>query len=124
MYVSLCRHHSIDRRVCFCIVSFVCFFLRAADFAGGKAHNGISQSALRVWRGVQEQVEKQLKEHSDYKLVLTGACVCTVLRDALWRISSDATLSLRKVKRSSSISGSTAATNDLKLVQVSLNAFF
>ncbi|CAM9575475.1 unnamed protein product [Pylaiella littoralis] len=42
------------------------------DFAGGKAHNGISQSALRVWRGVQEQVEKQLKEHSDYKLVLTG----------------------------------------------------
>lgn len=57
----------------FCFVLFC--FLHAADFAGGKAHHGISQSALRVWRTVQAQVEKQLREHSDYKLVLTGVCV-------------------------------------------------
>lgn len=43
-----------------------------SDFAGGRAHQGISQSAKRVWKGVQEQVESQLREHKDYKLVLTG----------------------------------------------------
>eukprot|EP00752_Nemacystus_decipiens_P015850 g14160.t1 len=42
------------------------------DFAGGKAHQGISQSALRVWKAVKAQVEKQLREHEGYKLVLTG----------------------------------------------------
>ncbi|CAM9689261.1 unnamed protein product [Ectocarpus fasciculatus] len=42
------------------------------DFAGGKAHQGISQSAVRVWTAVKGEVEKQLREHSDYKLVLTG----------------------------------------------------
>ncbi|CAM9900340.1 unnamed protein product [Ectocarpus sp. 6 AP-2014] len=42
------------------------------DFAGGKAHQGISQSAVRVWTTVRGEVEKQLREHSDYKLVLTG----------------------------------------------------
>ncbi|CAM9535125.1 unnamed protein product [Scytosiphon promiscuus] len=42
------------------------------DFAGGRAHQGISQSATRVWKGVQGEVESQLKKHGDYKLVLTG----------------------------------------------------
>lgn len=47
-------------------------FPSIADFAGGKAHQGISQSAKRVWKAVKEPVEKQLREHKDYKLVLTG----------------------------------------------------
>ncbi|CAN0409144.1 unnamed protein product [Ectocarpus sp. 12 AP-2014] len=42
------------------------------DFAGGKAHQGISHSAVRVWTAVKGEVEKQLREHGDYKLVLTG----------------------------------------------------
>lgn len=48
-------------------------FPSIADFAGGKAHQGISQSAKRVWKAVKAPVEKQLREHKDYKLVLTGA---------------------------------------------------
>lgn len=49
--------------------------LRTADFAGGKAHKGISRSALSVWATVKEQVEALLREHKDYQLVLTGACL-------------------------------------------------
>lgn len=57
------------------VVAFIVFaILHLVDFAGGKAHQGIAQSALRVWESVQAQVEKQLREHADYKLVLTGAC--------------------------------------------------
>lgn len=53
-------------------IFFLCLPFRNADFAGGKAHQGISQSAVRVWTAVKGEVEKQLREHSDYKLVLTG----------------------------------------------------
>ena len=53
----------------YCTLHFAC----SADFAGGKAHHGISKSAVRVWAAVKEQTEDLLKEHGDYQLVLTGA---------------------------------------------------
>ncbi|CAM9729332.1 unnamed protein product [Ectocarpus sp. 4 AP-2014] len=66
----------------------------AVDFAGGKAHQGISQSAVRVWTAVKGEVEKQLREHGDYKLVLTGhslgAGAAILLKILLERNATDA----------------------------------
>lgn len=44
----------------------------APDFAGGSAHEGISKSALAVWYSAKDLVEGLLREHEDYRLVLTG----------------------------------------------------
>lgn len=66
---------------------FLCPPCCNSDFAGGKAHQGISQSAVRMWTAVKGEVEKLLREHSDYKLVLTGdcgiACLLYILLDGM-----------------------------------------
>lgn len=49
-----------------------CIVLATADFAGGRAHEGISKSALKVWLSAKDLIEELLREHDDYKLVLTG----------------------------------------------------
>lgn len=56
------------------------------DFAGGRAHQGISQSAVSVWNRAKDQVESLLREHDDYQLVLTGTGVVRNALDFPWAL--------------------------------------
>ena len=52
-----------------------------AEFLTGFAHSGVLTGAGRVWSRVEQEIVQFYESNSNYKLILTGAKIYSVLQE-------------------------------------------